>query len=145
MFLKKFSTVVVTSLLVVTLAACSSPKPETDSSFIPPDPKTNTDLPPVSEQDKFLVTPEKLAEDGSFTLKVGETLKVNVPENDFSSVTATSSNEAVATYIQGNIISEGNPKPTTPPSFKANNIGESEISFTDSKGKKYDFTIKVTE
>lgn len=136
-------TVLLTSALLATgiLAGCSNGT-SNPSGY---DPNANSDLPTTEVVDPSVNSLDSLVKNKTTGIKVGDVIKLNVPEKEYSTLQVVSSKPDVVSYKQGNVITEGNPMPTTPPSLSGLAVGESEITITDAEGKTYSFTVTVKE
>lgn len=146
----KISSIIATSvLLIVGLSACSSNNnvstEETTKNGTPIptlDPK-GADLPPAKNTDPSLKTPKALVEAKTVTIKIGESVKLDIPLEDYTSWNGLSSDPNVASYVAGHVIAEGDPMPSTAPAVNGLAVGKSTITLTDKDGKTYVFDLDV--
>lgn len=103
----------------------------------------NSDLPSTEIVDPSLETLNNLVKNKETTIETGETIKLNVPLEEYQTLQVEISNPEVLSYTQGNIITETNPMPSSPPVILALSTGESDVKVTNSSGETFSFKIIV--
>lgn len=135
----KITGIITSSILALgLLTGCSSQSPANNEN-------PNADLPSTEVVDPSLKTLNTLVKNKTTNIKVGEVIKLDVSEDKYTTLQVVSSSPEIVAYQQGNLITETNPMPSSPPSLVGLAIGEAEITVTDDSGEPLTFKVNVTQ